>query len=87
MTASSTAATLLRDARPVGRRHQRMDGRGLDADCDLPHLLRIGCRSGKEACVGYRIAVGTLDTAVLNHIASSVRTRSSSRLGPTWPSP
>lgn len=32
------------------------------------------CRSGKEACAGYRIAVDTLDTAVLNHIAEHVFT-------------
>lgn len=27
------------------------------------------CRSGKEACAGYRMAVNVLDTAVLNHLA------------------
>jgi len=32
------------------------------------------CRSGKEACAGYRIAVDTLDIAVLNHIAEHVFT-------------
>ena len=32
------------------------------------------CRSGKEACVGYRIAVETLDSAILNHIAERVFT-------------
>jgi site-specific DNA recombinase len=32
------------------------------------------CRSGKEACVGYRIAVDTLDGAILSHIAERVFT-------------
>ncbi|HVY26080.1 MAG TPA: recombinase family protein [Polyangiaceae bacterium] len=32
------------------------------------------CRSGKEACAGYRIGCDTLDTAVLNHIAEHVFT-------------
>ena len=32
------------------------------------------CRSGKEACGGYRISVDTLDSAILSHIAEHVFT-------------
>lgn len=32
------------------------------------------CRSGKDTCAGYRIAVGTLDSAVLTHIAEHLFT-------------
>ena len=32
------------------------------------------CRSGKEACAGYRISVDTLDSAILSHIAEHVFT-------------
>ena len=32
------------------------------------------CRIGKEACAGYRIAVDTLDSAILSHIAEHVFT-------------
>ncbi|HYQ41912.1 MAG TPA: recombinase family protein [Polyangiaceae bacterium] len=35
---------------------------------------RLFCRTGKEACPGHRIAVDTLDNAILNHIAERMFT-------------